>query len=88
MCKINSMCIGCVKCDTCPVDIAVPQMMESYNQFILADGDIDAVKNCLKIQWNISGVMANRCVACGKCEQICPQNIPIIERLKKIARMY
>lgn len=82
------MCVGCCKCDGCPVNIAIPQMMESYNQFMITEGDMDAVKNSLKMKYNISGVMANRCVACGKCEQICPQKIPIIKRLKDIARMY
>ena len=32
-------------------------------------------------------IKATDCIECGKCEKICPQNIPIREKLKTISKM-
>ena len=31
------------------------------------------------------GVKAADCVACGQCEGVCPQHLPIIELMKKVS---
>jgi predicted aldo/keto reductase-like oxidoreductase len=31
---------------------------------------------------------ASACIECGICEEHCPQNIPIIQELKKVKELY
>ena len=85
--ELDALCTGCSYCDECPVDIAIPKLMDAYNEFVLTGGDSGAVKERLKVQWSMDNSTAARCVACGKCETLCTQKLPIIDRLKQIACM-
>ena len=31
---------------------------------------------------------ASDCIACGRCEQVCPQHIPIIDKLRECAQAF
>ena len=42
--ELDALCTGCSYCDECPVDIAIPKLMEAYNEFVLTGGDSGAVK--------------------------------------------
>lgn len=77
-------CTGCRYCvDGCPKNIIIPEIFAIYNQKKQFGG------------WN-SGVYysnltadsgkAKDCIKCGKCEHICPQNLPIRDLLKKASR--
>ena len=84
-------CTGCSYCtEGCPMQIAIPQYFSLYNE--------DMRENLAEKGWtinftNYSLVAANagkasECVACGQCEALCPQHLPIIEELKKVAAHY
>jgi predicted aldo/keto reductase-like oxidoreductase len=83
--ELNTLCTTCAYCDSCPEGIPIPQLLDSYNLFILTNGDGDAVLRRLRNHWGVSAEEATKCTACGQCELLCTQKLPIIERLEEIA---
>lgn len=80
-------CTGCSYCtDGCPMKIAIPKYFSLYN------ADLQEIK---EKGWTPQGEYYDRltksfgkasaCVACGQCEGVCPQHLPIIELLKEVA---
>ncbi len=80
-------CTGCSYCtDGCPMKIAIPKYFSLYN------ADLQEIK---EKGWTPQGEYYDRltgtfgkasaCVACGQCEGVCPQHLPIIEHLKEVA---
>jgi len=87
--EFDSLCTLCRYCDECPNDIPVHKYMSAFNYSVLENEA--AMKNFLKNHWGLAkeapGV-AEACAECGKCEQLCTQHLPIIERLREIAGAY
>ncbi|MHB1484379.1 MAG: aldo/keto reductase [Saccharofermentanales bacterium] len=84
--SMDKLCTGCGYCNSCPEEIPIPKMMDSYNMKIITSQS-DAVKNQIKYYWNIKKSLAGKCSKCGKCERLCTQHLPIIERLREIDQM-
>ena len=81
-------CTGCSYCtEGCPMKIAIPQYFSLYNE--------DMRENMEEKGWTANFTQyeilsktfgkAGDCVACGQCEGMCPQHLPIIEKLKDVA---
>ena len=87
--SLVEICTGCAYCDDCPEDIPIPEYMDVYNQKMLAKSvePLTAMKNRLTMHWGIEPKKAADCTACGICEKACTQHIPIIERLKEVAKV-
>ena len=81
----DQLCTCCRYCDNCPQGIAVPKLMDSYNQYALSGKTIDMI-NRLRWHWGISldGDIAAECTQCGQCEEACTQKLPILARLNFI----
>jgi predicted aldo/keto reductase-like oxidoreductase len=75
-------CQYCVK--GCPRSIAIPKIFGAYNRKLVYD-DLPAAQLQYAVEV-LRGGRASDCVACGKCEQVCPQRIGIIENLKVIGQ--
>lgn len=82
---LNNLCTGCGYCVGCPVKIDIPKFMDTYNQYIFT-GDKSGIPDRLAGMWGLENI-ADKCVACGKCERECTQHLPIIERLKEIGQL-
>ncbi len=76
-------CTGCRYCMDCPAGVDIPKMFSLYNQYA-AVNDIDGYKAAY--EKTAESERADRCVACGKCAQHCPQLITIPERMQYIAK--
>lgn len=83
-------CTGCSYCtEGCPKKIAIPKYFSLFN------ADMQEIK---EKGWTpqgeyydrLTGVFgkASDCIACGKCEKVCPQHLPIIDDLKEVAKHF
>ena len=75
-------CTGCRYCtDGCPSNIAIPDVFRAVNTMKLY-GEEFRPKSFYKSLVDQGHGRAADCIACGQCEGVCPQHLPIIELLK------
>ena len=89
--QIAIPCTGCSYCATgCPMQIAIPQYFSLYNDIMREDMEHKG--------WTVSFTKydvltekrgkASDCIACGQCEDICPQRLKIIDYLKQVSARF
>lgn len=81
-------CTGCAYCMPCPMGVKIPNCFDFYNKMHLF-GNVEESK-FLYIAFvgglpsNDEPGFASQCVACGECQEKCPQHIAIPEVLEKV----
>jgi hypothetical protein len=79
--------IGCTACkyccDGCPSQISIPDVFRTVNTLRRYPDDWRA-KNFYSGLTQRSG-KASDCIACGQCEGVCPQHLPIISLMEEAA---
>ena len=86
--QIAVPCTGCSYCtDGCPMRIPIPKYFSLYNE--------DMRENLREKGWTINFTnyenlaqrfgKASDCLACGQCEGVCPQHLPIIKLMKQVS---
>ena len=78
-------CTDCKYCIDCPIEIPIFDIFGIYNEEFINKKSLGEFKK--KYGEIDKGVNAAACIACGFCEPLCPQNIPIIEKLADIAAL-
>lgn len=88
----RNIAIPCTACSYCTVDcpekIAIPQYFSLYN------ADLQEIKKGWTVQEGYYENLTTRfgkpsnCIGCGKCEQMCPQHLPVREYLKEVGRYF
>jgi predicted aldo/keto reductase-like oxidoreductase len=66
--------------------VDIPRIIELYNEFYMKDRN-DKVKSKYHEQVPPEG-RAKRCTRCGKCEELCPQHLPIRETVGRAAFIF
>ena len=86
--QIAVPCTGCSYCtEGCPQKIAIPQYFSLYNEDMrehLEEKGWIANFNVYKNLARTFGKAAD-CIACGQCQEMCPQHLPIIDYLKDVS---
>jgi len=85
--SFNNLCTGCNYCKGCPKGIEISKFMDAYNHKILT-GKAEGIQQRINAHWCIDMNKAAECIACGKCEGLCTQHLPIVERLKETADLF
>lgn len=84
--KVNVPCTGCGYCMPCPHGVDIPGCFRCYNDQAL-NGSIASTKVYLMTTaFRAQKSYASLCVRCGRCEALCPQKIPIREKLAECAQ--
>ena len=80
-------CTGCAYCvDGCPMNIAIPQYFSLYNADLQEyDGKGWKPQEEYYERLTQTRGKASECIACGQCDEMCPQHLPIIQHLKTVA---
>jgi predicted aldo/keto reductase-like oxidoreductase len=83
--RIAIPCSKCNYCMPCPNGVNIPANFEFFNYAHLFDNVDDA-----RFKYQIFLTEAQRsgnCIACGVCEELCPQKIAISEQMKKVTAL-
>ncbi|MDO5132047.1 MAG: aldo/keto reductase [Eubacteriales bacterium] len=79
-------CTGCRYCMPCPKGVDIPGIFRCYNAMFTESKGQGRFQFAQTVGLTKEPAFASRCVGCGKCEQHCPQNLPIREKLKEADR--
>ena len=80
-------CTTCRYCvNDCPQKIMIPTLIDMYNSYLVYNTTTNLDHGYR--MWTRNNGKAGDCVACGVCEDICPQDLEIIETLKKVSALF
>ena len=79
--RVKNGCTDCKYCLPCPFGVNIPRNFSIWNTYGVYDN-----KGSAKWSWNHmpENEKAKNCQECGKCEDDCPQNLNIINDLKRL----
>ncbi len=79
-------CTGCRYCMPCPKGVDIPGIFYHYNLMGMQRKGETRFEFIQNMGLRKEPGFASACVGCGKCEQHCPQRLPIREKLKEADR--
>ncbi|MDD5922266.1 MAG: aldo/keto reductase [Eubacteriales bacterium] len=79
-------CTGCRYCMPCPHGVDIPGIFYCYNSMYTDSKKTGRHRFFQTVALTRKPAFASMCVGCGRCERLCPQGIPIREKLKEADR--
>ncbi len=76
-------CTGCAYCMPCEAGVAIPMLFGAYNDSFVFPHRAEMIA-VLYNRFLKPEQRASACIECAKCEEKCPQHIPIREELKHV----
>ena len=87
---LDTPMIGCTACryctDGCPMNISIPDIFKAINTVRVYNESWRADNYYKSVTENAG--KASDCIACGQCEGVCPQHLPVTELLKQGSEMF
>lgn len=80
--NIKVGCTGCGYCLPCPKGVDIPGTFRCYNEMYTEKKSVGRSEYIMLTALRKDPSNASKCIACGKCEQHCPQHIQIRKELK------
>ena len=84
--KEKVSCTGCRYCMPCPKGVDIPGNFYYYNLMYMEKKKAARFEFAQSMGMRREPGFASQCIGCGKCEQHCPQQISIREKLKEADR--
>ena len=79
-------CTGCRYCMPCPKGVDIPGIFRCWNTMYTESKSAGRSQFIQTVGLTREPAFASQCTRCGKCEQHCPQSIPIREKLQEADR--
>lgn len=76
-------CTGCRYCMPCPKGVDIPGIFRCYNAMFTESKSQGRFQFAQTVGLTREPAFASQCIRCGKCEQHCPQSIPIRDKLRE-----
>ena len=76
-------CTGCRYCMPCPKGVDIPGAFRCWNAMYVESKSKGRYQYAQTVGLTREAAFPSQCIGCGKCEQHCPQHLPIRKLLKE-----
>ncbi|WP_072525556.1 aldo/keto reductase [Clostridium sp. Marseille-P3244] len=80
----SGQCTYCGHCAPCPAGIDIAMVNKLYDLATMQEEVPEAVRG----HYTALSANAGNCIACGGCEERCPFDVPVIDRMKKADALF